>query len=67
VDVQHHITYLQIGSDPAVVINPLKAERFAPRTVHHSANAQGLLAQMLDRRSGTPGLRGLARRVGVAA
>lgn len=59
--------YLQIGSDPEAVINLLEAERFAPQTVHHSANVQGLVAQMLDRRSGTPGLRGLARRVGVAA
>jgi hypothetical protein len=59
--------YLQIDSDPEAVINLLEAERFAPQTVHHSASVRGLVAQMLDRRSGTPGLRGLARRVGVAA
>ena len=59
--------YLQIGSDPEAVINLLEAERFAPQTVHHSTSVRGLVTQMLDRRSGTPGLRGLARRVGVAA
>jgi transcriptional regulator with XRE-family HTH domain len=59
--------YLQIGSDPEAVINLLEAERFAPQTVHHNVGVRGLVAQMLDRRSGTPGLRGLARRVGVAA
>jgi transcriptional regulator with XRE-family HTH domain len=59
--------YLQTGSDPEAVINLLEAERFAPQTVHHSASVRGLVAEMLDRRSGTPGLRGLARRVGVAA
>ncbi|WP_419706521.1 helix-turn-helix domain-containing protein [Promicromonospora sp. NFX87] len=59
--------YLQIDRDPEAVINLLEAERFAPQTVHHSASVRGLVAQMLERQSGTPGLRGLARRVGVAA
>lgn len=49
------------------MINLLEAERFAPQTVHHSARVRGLVIQMLDRRNGTPGLRGLARRVGVVA
>ena len=59
--------YVQTRSDPEAVINLLEAERFAPQTVHHDTRVRGLVTQMLGRQQGTPGLRGLARRVGVAA
>ncbi|PUB20833.1 helix-turn-helix protein [Promicromonospora sp. AC04] len=59
--------YTRTGNDPEAVINLLEAERFAPQTVRHSPRVGSLVTELLDRRKDTPGLRSLARRVGVAA
>lgn len=57
--------YTRKRRDPEAVISLLEAERHAAQTVLHSHTAQTLVTEMLHRRSQTPGLRALARRVGV--
>jgi transcriptional regulator with XRE-family HTH domain len=54
--------------DAAVVAVLLEAERHAPEVVRHQASAHELVRVLLgrERRSRTPGLRGLAERLGVA-
>lgn len=53
--------------DAAVVAVLLEAERFAPQMVRYSVKARELARVCLgrERRSRTPGLRGLAERLGI--
>lgn len=59
--------YTRKHRDPEAVISLLEAERHAAQNVQHSDTAQALVTEILSRRSQTPGLRALARRIGVAA
>lgn len=59
--------YARKRRDPEAVISLLEAERHAVQTVQHSDTVRTLVTEMLSRRSQTPGLRALARRMGVAA
>ena len=59
--------YTQVGSDPSAVLHLLEAERIAPQTLTHNADAQTAIRMLLrrERRTRTPGLRSLARRAAV--
>jgi transcriptional regulator with XRE-family HTH domain len=59
--------YGQHRNDPATVLSLLEAERIAPEAIRFNVVARELLRECLkrERRTATPGLRGLATRVGV--
>jgi hypothetical protein len=59
--------YGQRRNDPATVLSLLEAERIAPEAIRYNVVARELLRECLkrERRSATPGLRGLAERVGI--
>lgn len=59
--------YGQKRNDPATVLSLLEAERIAPEVLRYNVGARELLRECLkrERRTATPGLRGLADRVGV--
>jgi hypothetical protein len=61
--------YGQHRNDPATVLSLLGAERIAPEVIRFNVVARELLRECLkrERRSATPGLRGLAMRVGIAS
>lgn len=61
--------YGQHRNDPATVLSLLQAERIAPEVIRFNVVARELLRECLkrERRSATPGLRGLALRVGIAS
>ena len=55
------------GADTVAVLHLLEAERIAKQAVSRNASARALLGMLLarERRSATPGLRGLASRAGL--
>jgi hypothetical protein len=59
--------YGQQRNDPATVLSLLEAERIAPEAIRFNVVARELLRECLkrERRTATPGLRGLATRVGI--
>jgi hypothetical protein len=59
--------YGQQRNDPATVLSLLEAERIAPEAIRFNVVARELLRECLkrERRTATPGLRGLAARVGI--
>jgi len=59
--------YGQQRNDPATVLSLLEAERVAPEAIRYNVAARELLRECLkrERRLATPGLRGLADRVGI--
>jgi hypothetical protein len=59
--------YGQRRNDPATVLSLLEAERIAPEAIRFNVVARELLRECLkrERRAATPGLRGLAERVGI--
>jgi transcriptional regulator with XRE-family HTH domain len=59
--------YGQHRNDPATVLSLLEAERIAPEAIRFNVVARELLRECLkrERRTTTPGLRGLATRVGI--
>jgi transcriptional regulator with XRE-family HTH domain len=59
--------YGQHRNDPATVLSLLEAERIAPEAIRFNVVARELLRECLkrERRTATPGLRGLATRVGI--
>ena len=59
--------YGQERNDPAAVFSLIEAERIAPEVLHHDAAARELLGACLrrERRTAVPGLRPLARRIGI--
>jgi hypothetical protein len=59
--------YGQRRNDPATVLSLLEAERIAPEAIRFNVVARELLRECMkrERRSATPGLRGLAERVGI--
>jgi hypothetical protein len=59
--------YGQHRNDPATVLSLLEAERIAPEAIRFNVVARELLRECLkrERRTATPGLRGLAMRVGI--
>jgi hypothetical protein len=61
--------YGQHRNDPATVLSLLEAERIAPEAIRFNVVARELLRECLkrERRSATPGLRGLAARVGIVS
>jgi transcriptional regulator with XRE-family HTH domain len=67
IDVAHaHVLRRDDGAATAVL---LEAERYSPEAVRHTVLAHELVRVLLgrERRSRTPGLRGLAERLGAAA
>jgi transcriptional regulator with XRE-family HTH domain len=61
--------YGQRRNDPATVLSLLEAERIAPEVLRFNVVVRELLRECLkrERRSATPGLRGLAARVGIVS
>ncbi|MGH3342699.1 MAG: hypothetical protein ACRDPK_07410 [Carbonactinosporaceae bacterium] len=57
--------YSQQREDAAVVINLMEAERTAPQILRYNLTVHEMLRELLERerRSTTPGLRALARRL----
>ncbi|WP_447002391.1 helix-turn-helix domain-containing protein [Saccharothrix isguenensis] len=61
--------HTQLGHDPLAVIHLLEVERVAPQLLRSERTGRTLVGELMTReqRSKTPGLRGLAQRIGVLA
>ncbi|TQM78196.1 DNA-binding XRE family transcriptional regulator [Saccharothrix saharensis] len=59
--------HTQLGDDPLAVIHLLEVERVAPQLLATEQTGRTLVGELMTReqRSKTPGLRGLAKRIGV--